>query len=123
MRVIKRIREGIQTWLEWERRNHVSHEQRTLIPALIEHLRHHGQFQVVFEQFYIDNTQEFYIAEANELRQRLSAKDFLRHCEDRSAQEQSRAQEVSLQTSQKKIVDTTNRAILGEHLNWVATEG
>ncbi|GBE81488.1 hypothetical protein SCP_0312170 [Sparassis crispa] len=122
--VVERLQACIKLWVEWERQNRANHELRRLIPALIKHLQNHCQYEGQFESYYINLTREFYTQESAEYAKRLkdSARGFLKHCEARRTEELKRAQDLLPEETWNQAVDTTDRALLTNRLDWLAKD-
>ena len=121
--MIVKVQDGIKAWSEWERLHEAEHESRAVILKLIARLLHHGQYERVFESFYLKITSQFYLTEAADRRQTIGAQEFLLRCEQRDIQEQKRAESVLPMSSWAAVKDTTVRAQLADRLSWLATEG
>jgi cullin 4 len=121
--LVKRIQEGIEEWIQWERKEEAEHELRGFISKLINHLKHHNQYKEIFEEFYLDGTRHFYLEESKSLRDSGSASQFLARCEERDIQEQNRAKTMLLPESWDILKDTARRAQLIDRLEWICKEG
>lgn len=121
--LVKRIQDGIEEWIQWERREAAEHEYRDFISKLIGRLKHHNQYKRIFEEFYLDGTRQFYLEESQSLRASRSASQFLARCEERDIEEQNRAKLMLLPESWDIVKDTVRRAQLVDRLEWICKEG
>ncbi|PSS22629.1 hypothetical protein PHLCEN_2v3056 [Hermanssonia centrifuga] len=120
--IVRRLRSGIQVWIEWERSNKTSHQLRDLIPALIDRLQHHNCYYELFQTFFDSITHDFYFAESAQLRKSLTAKKFLAHTEERSKEEDQRARKLFPDATRELILRTMDKALYSERLEWIAGE-
>ncbi|OCH94183.1 Cullin-domain-containing protein [Obba rivulosa] len=120
--IVNRLQSNIQEWVTWERKNGAQHPLRDRISVLIKHLQRHGQYHNIFELFYLDLTQTFYLNESQACVEddKMDAKTFVRHCENRRDQEQQRAKEVLPEGSLDEILAVTDKSLLTDRLDWLA---
>ncbi|KAK0449684.1 Cullin-4B [Desarmillaria tabescens] len=64
--IAERLRSGIASWAQHERKTNSQHTLRACIPKLMNHITTFGQYSVI-EQFYIDMTREQYSQEVQDL--------------------------------------------------------
>lgn len=121
--IVVKIQDSIKAWCEWERQHEAEHELRGMIPKLIGRLIHHGQYQRIFESFYLKVTSQFYLTEGTHLRETHSAKKFLDRCAQRDIQEQKRSESVLPVSSWAEVKATIVKAQLADRLPWLANEG
>lgn len=85
---------------------------------MIGHLEHHGVYHDLFEKYFLDITRAFFAGESEELRETMSPKQFLLHCEARHVQEKGRAQELIPRRSIQAVLDIVDKALLCDRLEW-----
>ncbi|KAI0785913.1 Cullin family-domain-containing protein [Abortiporus biennis] len=117
--IAQRLQAGITEWIDWERQNRAVHQLRPVIPKLISRLQKHGQYIDIFETFYLKSTLSFYTAESEECEKTLTAKEFLKRCEERRSEEAARAKDVLPQSSWGAIKEVTDKALLSGRLEWL----
>jgi cullin-4 len=85
----------------------------------------HGEYNSVFESFYLEVTRSFYVAESLECAQALKhrASEFFEHINSRMDEETQRSQDVLLVGSYGIVTEVTENAMLGGRLEWLAKEG
>ena len=126
--IVSRIRGAIDQWVTFERteseaKQSTGHPQRALVPALVRQLQRYGLYQELFESFYLKQTHEFYEAESKRLRETLQASAFVVHVKNRDDQEYQRALALLPAPTAGKVALETTTALLGLHMDWIATEG
>lgn len=101
----------------------LAHDEQKTVSALIGHLTTYGQYSS-FEELYIDTTRSFYEAESEQMAKSLKddAKGFLKHVTERIDEEIGRAKAVLLPGSWAIVRKTTEEALLGGRLSWIANE-
>ena len=118
--IVRRIQEGIYAWVDHERKNREEHAVRPLMPSLVARLQHHNLYNDIFESFYLKKTNDFYVAEAKELREKLNPAEFIRYCLNREAEERDRAYAVLPEESMDRVILEMDRSFLNGHLDWIA---
>jgi len=98
---------------------------RPFIKELVSHLVVHGQYHSLFETFYIDTTQSFYVTESIERAAALKhqAQKFITHVNLRVEEEIQRCRDVLPEGSWGNVEEVTEKALLAGRLEWLATQG
>jgi len=103
--------------------NRLQHDFRAEVPALIAHLITHRQYSA-FEEYYVEITRAFYVAESKEQQTALQAdpKDFFKHVRLRIEEEGLRSESVLPIGSWSLVREVTEKALWGGRLEWIATQ-
>jgi cullin 4 len=101
------------------------HEMRPFIKRLVSHLVLHGQYHPLFESFFIDVTQSFYVEESTECAASFKnqAHIFLTHVNMRVEEEVQRCRAVLPESSWSTVEMVTEKSLMDGRLEWLATEG
>ncbi|KAF9012551.1 Cullin family-domain-containing protein [Cyathus striatus] len=118
--IAENLREDVKDWATWERTMRLEHDQRDIIPSLIQQLHTHQQY-APFEHYYAEITRAFYEEESAELGKSLRdhPKEFLSHVKQRIKEENQRSQAVLPVGSWALVRKVTERSLWNGRLEWV----
>ncbi|TFK38770.1 Cullin-4B [Crucibulum laeve] len=122
-RIVEYLRSGISEWLSWERKNNSEHKDRDRIKLLIKHLLTHQQYSPI-EEYYLEITRAFYMAESNERAKNMKndPKGFYQFVSRRIKQEDARCKDVLPVGSWVLVRKVTEKALWTGRLEWLANE-
>ena len=105
------------------RQSRLEHDFRVQVPILLGYLIAHKQYST-FEEYYIEITQAFYLAESEERRAVLSTdpKAFFKHVYLRIEEENLRSKAVLPVGSWSLVREVTEKALWEGRLEWIATQ-
>jgi cullin-4 len=101
----------------------LEHDFRLQVPILLGYLITHKQYSA-FEEYFIEITQAFYLAESEERRAALSTdpKAFFKHVSLRIEEENLRSKAVLPVGSWGLVREVTEKALWEGRLEWIATQ-
>ncbi|KAF9555850.1 Cullin-4B [Agrocybe pediades] len=119
--LMDKLHDAVNGWLDTERKNRRPHRERDAIPKLIRVIHQYHQYSS-FEEFYINNTKEFYAqesaAKADELKDK--PKEFFEAASTRIDEEFERAKAVLSVPSWIFVRTATEQIIWKDRVEWIA---
>ncbi|KAI9544944.1 Cullin-4B [Dissostichus eleginoides] len=113
--------DGILLLIEMERNGEAI--DRTLLRSLLSMLSDLQIYQDSFEQRFLEETNRLYAAEGQRLMQEREVPDYLHHVSKRLEEEADRVITYLDQSTQKPLIATVEKQLLGEHLTTTLQKG
>ncbi|XP_060230481.1 cullin-4B isoform X2 [Meriones unguiculatus] len=113
--------EGILLLIERERNGEAI--DRTLLRSLLSMLSDLQIYQDSFEQRFLEETNRLYAAEGQKLMQEREVPEYLHHVNKRLEEEADRLITYLDQTTQKSLIASVEKQLLGEHLTSILQKG
>uniref|UniRef100_A0A7P0TAQ3 Cullin-4B n=1 Tax=Homo sapiens TaxID=9606 RepID=A0A7P0TAQ3_HUMAN len=105
----------------WERNGEAI--DRSLLRSLLSMLSDLQIYQDSFEQRFLEETNRLYAAEGQKLMQEREVPEYLHHVNKRLEEEADRLITYLDQTTQKSLIATVEKQLLGEHLTAILQKG
>uniref|UniRef100_A0A2I3GFL1 Cullin 4B n=1 Tax=Nomascus leucogenys TaxID=61853 RepID=A0A2I3GFL1_NOMLE len=113
--------DGILLLIERERNGEAI--DRSLLRSLLSMLSDLQIYQDSFEQRFLEETNRLYAAEGQKLMQEREVPEYLHHVNKRLEEEADRLITYLDQTTQKSLIATVEKQLLGEHLTAILQKG
>ncbi|XP_011716856.2 cullin-4B isoform X1 [Macaca nemestrina] len=113
--------DGILLLIERERNGEAV--DRSLLRSLLSMLSDLQIYQDSFEQRFLEETNRLYAAEGQKLMQEREVPEYLHHVNKRLEEEADRLITYLDQTTQKSLIATVEKQLLGEHLTAILQKG
>ncbi|XP_004874660.2 cullin-4B isoform X2 [Heterocephalus glaber] len=113
--------DGILLLIERERNGEAI--DRSLLRSLLSMLSDLQIYQDSFEQRFLEETNRLYAAEGQKLMQEREVPEYLHHVNKRLDEEADRLITYLDQTTQKSLIATVEKQLLGEHLTAILQKG
>ncbi|XP_032959116.1 cullin-4B isoform X8 [Rhinolophus ferrumequinum] len=113
--------DGILLLIERERNGEAI--DRSLLRSLLSMLSDLQIYQDSFEQRFLEETNRLYAAEGQKLMQEREVPEYLHHVNKRLEEETDRLITYLDQTTQKSLIATVEKQLLGEHLTAILQKG
>ncbi|XP_033948791.1 cullin-4B isoform X1 [Pseudochaenichthys georgianus] len=113
--------DGILLLIEMERNGEAI--DRTLLRSLLSMLSDLQIYQDSFEQRFLEETNRLYAAEGQRLMQEREVPDYLHHVSKRLEEEADRVITYLDQSTQKPLIASVEKQLLGEHLTTTLQKG
>uniref|UniRef100_A0A8C7HRF8 Cullin 4B n=1 Tax=Oncorhynchus kisutch TaxID=8019 RepID=A0A8C7HRF8_ONCKI len=121
MKVQSKTIDGILLLIERERSGETV--DRSLLRSLLSMLSDLQIYQDSFEQRFLEETNRLYAAEGQRLMQEREVPDYLHHVNKRLEEEADRVITYLDQSTQKPLIATVEKQLLGEHLTATLQKG
>uniref|UniRef100_A0AAZ3RN08 Cullin family profile domain-containing protein n=1 Tax=Oncorhynchus tshawytscha TaxID=74940 RepID=A0AAZ3RN08_ONCTS len=121
MKVQSKTIDGILLLIERERSGETI--DRSLLRSLLSMLSDLQIYQDSFEQRFLEETNRLYAAEGQRLMQEREVPDYLHHVNKRLEEEADRVITYLDQSTQKPLIATVEKQLLGEHLTATLQKG
>lgn len=117
----KRTVDGILEQMERERAGETV--DRSLLRSLLSMLSDLQVYKECFEQRFLSETERLYATEGQTLMQEREVPEYLHHVARRLEEENDRVISYLDQSTQKALISTVEKQLLGEHMNTILQKG